>query len=91
MRKKRIHARLCLRRIKDKLRLPVFLEDSVIMVDRHRTVGIPVSRNPDFEYAQVQSKRQHGRAQRAEQRRTKDAPQPFSQIGDRPLSHDARL
>jgi hypothetical protein len=37
-----MYASLRLRRVEDKLRLSVFLQDRIVMVHRHRSIRIPV-------------------------------------------------
>jgi hypothetical protein len=46
-----MYASLILGRVKDELRLSVFLKHGVIMIYSHRAIGVPVGGRPNFENA----------------------------------------
>jgi len=90
MRKQGIHARLRRRRIEDKLRLPIFLLNRVVVAHHDRAVSIPLGDHPQLKKPKVHAKGQNGRPENEEQQGQKSAPQPVSKIGCS-LAHEARL
>ena len=61
MRKQRVHASPGLRRIERHRRLPILLQDGRVVVDDHRTVGIPVGplANPQDGVIQAKGQQRH--------------------------------
>jgi hypothetical protein len=91
VRKYSIHAGLRSRRIEDELRLPVLLQDGVIVVDHDRSIRISVRRNADTKNGEICSECQKGRPQQNQQRGEEDPPEPIPEIPSRGLGHEARL
>ncbi len=61
-----MHTGQRLRRIKDELRLPVFLEDGIVVVHGYRSVGVPLPGGADAEDGIVQAIGERGRCNHAE-------------------------
>ena len=91
MRKQGVNAGLRLRWIEDELRLPVFLQDSVIVVHGHRPVCIPANCRADAKNRIIQPVRESGGPDHHKNCANENSAQPHSQVRDGGLSHEARL
>ena len=91
MRKQRVNAGLRLRWIKDELRLPVFLQDSVIVVHGHRPVCIPANCRADAKNRIIQPVRESGGPDHHKNYADENSSKPDSQVRGRGLIHEARL
>jgi hypothetical protein len=88
--KEGVHAGLRARRVEDELRLPILLQDGVVMSDDYRTVRIPIRDHAQAEQTKINCKRQKARPENREDCAQKNLPQSISEIGHS-LVHDARL
>ena len=91
VRKQGVDAGFRLGRIEDELGFPVLLQDSVVMVDDHGSVGVAVQGQANVEDGEIHAKRQYRCRQNAQKRGSETTSQPLSEIGSRGLIHEAEL
>jgi len=91
VREQSVDAGFRLGRIEDELGFPVLLQDSVVMVDDHGSVGVAVQGQANVEDGEIHAKRQYRCGQNAQKRGSETTPQPLSEIGSRGLIHEAEL
>ena len=86
-----VNAGLRLRRVEDKLRLPVFQQNSVIVVYDHRPVCIPANCRADAKNRIIQPVRESGGPDHHKNYADENSSKPDSQVRGRGLIHEARL
>lgn len=90
VREKCMHAGLRSRRIEDKLRLPVFLQDGIIAVHHDRAVGISVRRDPHPKKQEIGGEQEQSCPTQDQDEAKEDAPESVPQA-EWPLAHKATI
>ena len=76
--KERAHTSFRRRRIKNELRLAIFLRDRIVAGDHNRTVWIPIRGKAQAEGRKIYAESQQHSRQNEEDNREKDSPQAIS-------------